>query len=225
MLAYLRAVERGHNIKCLIYMTAGRRHPEFFHNRCYRGLIQAQAASLELPLYVHEMKLVGSRESEGIKGLSGALKRWRFKGVVMGAVYVNEAAEYERALRKTGLTSICPLAGASDEAILKELSRHRIKAVVTAVNNKHRLKKWLGRIFRRDLINYINKEGDLTRDDFQTIVLNGLCFGRGIRITGTLSPSLSRDRSQTFLTVKEWKTFPNRALKRQRLPPRRSRSI
>ena len=167
----------------------------------------------------------GSRASEGIKGLSGALKRWKFEGVVMGAVYADEALEYERSLRKTGLRLICPLAGAREDDMLSELSRHRIRAVVTAVNNKRRLKEWLGRIFRRDLINYINKEKGLTRDDFQTIVLNGLCFGRGIRITGGMRPSLSRDRSQTFLTVKEWKTFSKPALKKRQPPPRRSKSI
>ena len=144
-------------------------------------LIEAQAKSLELPLYKLEVSAQASNEEYEAKltDLLLQLKETGISGVAFGDLHLEDIRAYrEKILSPLGMKAIFPLWKWKADEVTKAVFGLGYKAVVTCVDTKRVPPTFVGRNYDSQFVDELPSKVDPCGEngEFHTFVFNGLFF-------------------------------------------------
>ena len=154
--AYKAAEE--HEIVCLVSFKSKRDDSYMFHIPNIE-LAKLQAKSMEIHIIFEESSGIKEKELEDIeKALKVAVKKYKIKGVVSGALASNyQKQRIGTICRKLNLKSIAPLWHIEPEKYLKDLIKNKFKVIITGIAADGLNKDFLGKKIDDDFIEKIKK--------------------------------------------------------------------
>jgi ABC transporter with metal-binding/Fe-S-binding domain ATP-binding protein len=185
-LALYRALQSGHDVKCLVTMIPQRPDSWMFHYPNIQ-LTELFAEASEMPLVKAETK--GEKEKE-LGDLENLLRTIDVDGVVSGAISSQyQKTRVDEICRKLKLKSIAPLWHEDPVKLLNEIISLKFHAIITGVYAHGLDQKWLGRTIDREALNALVElnarfqtsivgEGG----EYETLVLDAPFFRKKIQI-------------------------------------------
>jgi uncharacterized protein (TIGR00290 family) len=152
-----------------------------------RTLLEAQAASLGLPLHVVELPWPCPNEVYEAR-MTEALQQARGVGVeamVFGDLFLQDVRRYrEDALRDTGLVPVFPLWQRPTPTVAQDLLALGVRALITCVDIAQAPKEFAGRWYDEALLAELPDAVDPCGEngEFHTVVVDGPGFSRAIAV-------------------------------------------
>ena len=187
--AYL-AKQEGNELACLITIHSENPDSFMFHTPSIKKT-QKQAKAMEIPLIVQKTK--GEKETELKdleKAIKNAVKEYKIKGVVTGALYSDyQASRIQKICDKLKIKCLNPIWHKNEIEYLKELIKNNFKIIITGVAAYPLDETWLGREIDNSFItdakelqtkHKIHPAGE--GGEFETFVLNCPLFKKGLRV-------------------------------------------
>ncbi|HVG11678.1 MAG TPA: diphthine--ammonia ligase [Flavisolibacter sp.] len=149
-------------------------------------LVEAQAASIGLPLYQAELpsepgSVVYEEEvSRQVKGL----KELGYTTSVFGDIYLEDLKVYRQAqMSQLGMDCLFPLWREAPQAIIEEFLGLGFKAIVVCVDSSRLHPSFCGRLIDIDFINDLPADVDVCGEngEFHSFVFDGPIFKRPVR--------------------------------------------
>ncbi|MGH9171628.1 MAG: ATP-binding protein [Acidimicrobiales bacterium] len=161
-----------------------------------RQLLEAQAASLGLPVHVIELPWPCSNEAyeEIMSAAVAAAVEAGVEHVVFGDLYLEDVRQYrERVLAGTGLSPVFPLWRAPTRELALEMISCGIRAVITCVDPSQAPREIAGRWYDEALIAELPSSVDPCGEngEFHTFVIDGPGFAH--RLGVSLGEIVERD--------------------------------
>ncbi|MBR9705080.1 diphthine--ammonia ligase [Candidatus Pacearchaeota archaeon] len=184
------AKKLGYNVNCLISVYSENLESYMFHTPSIKQ-VEKQAKVMKIPLLV--VKTKGEKEVELNdlkKAISDAIKKYKIKGIVTGAVEsVYQATRVQEICNKLNIECYNPLWQKNQIDILNELIKNRFNVIITGVFAYPLGKADLGKKIDKDFIRdmkilekkfMINPAGE--GGEFESFVLNSPIFIRGLKV-------------------------------------------
>jgi uncharacterized protein (TIGR00290 family) len=152
-----------------------------------RTLLEAQAASLGLPLHVVELPWPCPNDVYEMR-MTEALHHARGVGVeamVFGDLFLQDVRRYrEDALRDTGLVPVFPLWQRPTPTVAQDLLALGVRALITCVDIAQAPKEFAGRWYDEALLAELPDAVDPCGEngEFHTVVVDGPGFSRAIAV-------------------------------------------
>jgi uncharacterized protein (TIGR00290 family) len=152
-----------------------------------RTLLEAQAASLGLPLHVVELPWPCPNEVYEMR-MTEALHHARgvsVEAMVFGDLFLEDVRRYrEDALRDTGLHSVFPLWQRPTPQVARELLDLGVRALITCVDTAQAPRQIAGRWYDEALLDELPDTVDPCGEngEFHTVVVDGPSFSRPIQV-------------------------------------------
>jgi uncharacterized protein (TIGR00290 family) len=177
----------GHRIDALL-TSVNSFHDRVSMHGVRRSLLQAQAASLNIPLHTIELpEMPGMVEYESImtKQLED-LKGQGFTHSVFGDIFLEDLRTWrENNLEKMGLRAVFPLWNIPTSQLMEEFLDLGFKAIVVCVNDRYLDKSFCGRLidgsFVRDLPPGVDVCGE--NGEYHSFVFDGPVFNYPVPFT------------------------------------------
>lgn len=153
-----------------------------------RGLLQAQAASLGIPLATIELpEQPGMMEYETILNQKvKELKQGGFAHAIFGDIFLEDLRKYrEDKLKEVGITPVFPLWKMDTRQLIHEFTGLGFQSIVVCVNEKYVDKSFCGRIIDEQFIEDLPASVDACGEngEFHTFVFDGPIFQKPIPFT------------------------------------------
>lgn len=153
-----------------------------------RELLQAQAASLGIPLTTIELpEQPGMNEYEAILNRKvNELKQEGFEYTIFGDIFLEDLRQYrENKLKEVGITALFPLWKMDTRQLINEFMELGFKTIVVCVNEKYLDKSFCGRIIDEQFIKDLPANVDVCGEngEFHTFVFDGPIFQTPITFT------------------------------------------
>jgi len=185
-----KAIQKGHEISCLISLISENEESFMFHTPNIH-LTDLQASALEIPLIQQTTKGEKETELEDLTiAIASAKKKYNIEGIVTGAIEsVYQAARIQKICDELDLWCFNPLWQADQLEHLGEIVDAGFKVIISAVLAEPFTKKWLGKEIDHKTIkeleklhhsHKINPAGE--GGEFETFVLDGPLFKKKIEI-------------------------------------------
>ena len=144
---------KKNELKCLITLKSVNPESYMFHIPNIE-LVKLQAKSMKIPLIFK--KTLGVKEEE-LKDLENAIKiaikRYKIKGLVSGAIESNYQKErIENICKKLNIKSITPLWHINREQYWNDLLNDKFEIIISSVSAEGLDKNWLGKKINKNLI-------------------------------------------------------------------------
>jgi uncharacterized protein (TIGR00290 family) len=151
-----------------------------------RELLEAQAASIGLPLYTIEVpEMPGmSVYEEAVHGVHQQLKEQGFTHGVFGDIFLEDLKTYrENLLAKDGLQCIFPLWKKDGNVLLQEFFSLGFQSVVVCTNSAQLNDGFCGRLLNNSFLNDLPANVDRCGEngEYHSFVFDGPLFSRAIR--------------------------------------------
>ncbi|WP_456273018.1 Dph6-related ATP pyrophosphatase [Bacillus sp. AK031] len=149
------------------------------------SLLKKQAEALGLPLFPVMMK-AGASNEEYENSMKAALKSLEAQGistVAFGDIFLEDIRAFrEEQMKKSALTSVFPLWGASTNELSREFIEKGYKAVLVCVDGSQLDPSFLGREYNEDLLRDLPSGVDPCGEngEFHTFVYDGPLFARKV---------------------------------------------
>ena len=177
---------KENEIACLIAFKSKRDDSYMFHIPNVH-LVELQAKSMNIPLISVESSGIKEKELKDIKNaLSTAIKKYKIRGVVSGALASNYQKErIDKICLDLGIKSIAPLWHIEPKKYLQELIKHNFKVIITGIAADGLTKDFLGSGIDNNFIKKIEKlnihlggEGG----EYESLVLDCPLFKKKLKI-------------------------------------------
>ena len=208
-LAVQCAIKNGFKVESLIYLDGGGFHPLFFNDFKKASLVKLHARLMGIPLAIIKppASFDSKREETASRLIAGFCYKKKVKKVYCGATAEDDnTLRFKKAAAGYGLALGTPLIKLDFIGVLRECLKSGVKALITGVEKKKNLKKWLGKLINPELIDYIRYRqeaaGFVDGNDFQTVVLNSPLFDKEIK---PVNFSKLESRDQYFLEITKYK--------------------
>ncbi len=182
---YKTMLSNKYNIQCLL-TNINAVHDRVSMHGVRRSLMEAQAASLGLPLVTVELPEEPSMLEYEMMMLEkvSALKTSGCSKAVFGDIFLEDLKIYrEQKLKEAGIECIFPLWKINTTALIKEFIDNGFKAVVVCVNEQYLDKSFCGRIIDEAFINDLPSNVDVCGEngEFHSFVFDGPIFKQSIQ--------------------------------------------
>ena len=189
--ALCKALQKGHEVACLITIKSKRIDSYMFHIPNIE-FAKLQSEALEIPVVYMNSSGVKEKELEDLKkAMEIAKKKYNVEGIVSGALASKyQSSRIKKLCDELDLISINPLWGINQEEYLRDLIKERFKVIITGIAADGLNKKWLGRkidnnciedlkiIYEKNKIHLAAEGGE-----YETFVLDCPLFKKKIKIT------------------------------------------
>ncbi len=188
--AMYKAIEKGHEVVCLITLESENPHSWMFHTPNVR-LVNAQAACLDIPLLKITTKGEKEKELEDLeKAIARAKQKYRLDGIVTGALYSKyQWTRIDKICRDHELTGIAPIWHYDQEKLLRDLVKDKFEVVISAIACDGMTKEWIGKELDEELIEklvLLNKKVGINvageGGEYESLVLDCPMFKKKINI-------------------------------------------
>ena len=153
--ALLRAMESGEYEIAALLTTVNRTTRRSTMHGIPLPLLQAQAASIGIPLYVVDLTPEGDMEDYGA-AMSQAVEHFKAQGVthfIFGDIFLHDVRKYrEQRLAPHGIGVVEPLWGKSSEEVMRDFLASGLKTVVVTTMEEVLGADAVGREIDRDFI-------------------------------------------------------------------------
>lgn len=152
-----------------------------------RVLLQAQADSLGLPLYVVDLPWPCTNEvyEERMRAAVDVAARSGVQYMVFGDLFLEDVRAYrERSLAGTGLSALFPLWGRDTTELAREITTRGLSAVITCVDPTQAPSDLAGRWYDDALLSALPAGVDPCGEngEFHTFVVNGPGFSHALSV-------------------------------------------
>lgn len=185
-LALHKALQSGVRIDALL-TSVNAAHNRVSMHGVRRALLEAQVASLHLPLHTIELpEQPGMEEYE--TEMSKALNRLKSEGFtqgIYGDIFLEDLKAYrEEQLARHGLKGLFPLWKQDSEGLMKEFLAAGFKAVVVCVNEKYLHRSFCGRLLDESFVTDLPAGVDACGEngEYHSFVFDGPIFQRPIAV-------------------------------------------
>lgn len=164
-----------------LFTTVNREFDRVAMHGVRRSLLEAQAASIGLPLQTIPIPHPCPNE-EYEAAMSAFVARAKAGGVThfaFGDLFLEDIRRYrEQKLAGTGIEPLFPLWGEATRALAQEMVAHGLRAAITCVDPKQAPREWAGRMFDGELLAAMPEGVDPCgeRGEFHTFVCDGPMF-------------------------------------------------
>ena len=181
---------RKHELVCLISLKSKRDDSYMFHIPNI-DLVKDIAESTGLPLVFIESSGIKEKELRDLeKAIKKAVKEYKIKGIVSGAIKSNYQKErVDNICKKLKLKSIAPLWHIDEEIYMGDLIKDKFKVIITAIAAEGLNKDFLGKTIDKKTIEKlkkINKKNNMhisgEGGEFETLVLDCPLYKKRIEI-------------------------------------------
>lgn len=181
---------KKHELVCLISIKSKRDDSYMFHTPNIE-LVKDIAKSIGLPLIFAESSGIKEKELEDLeKAIKKAIKKYKIKGIVSGAIKSNYQKErVDKICKKLGLKSLAPLWHVDEEEYMNDLIKNKFKVIISAIAAEGLNKDFLGKTIDRKIIEKlkeINKKNGVhisgEGGEFETLVLDCPLYKKRIKI-------------------------------------------
>ena len=187
--AYFAKLE-GYTLGCLISIFSLNKDSFMFHTPSIER-VREQASVMNIPLIVVRTK--GEKENELLdleKAIKIAIKKYKIKGVVSGAVEsVYQASRIQKICNKLKIECFNPLWQKNQLELLNDLIKNKFEVIITGVFAEGLDKNWLGKKIDNKFIKDIkrlNEEYGISISgeggETESFVLNCPLFKRKLKI-------------------------------------------
>lgn len=151
-----------------------------------RELIEAQAASIGLPLYTIEVPEMPGMTvyEEAVRVMHQRLKSEGFTHGVFGDIFLEDLKTYREALlAKDGLQCLFPLWKKESDALMNEFMALNFQSVVVCINNAQLDKGFCGRLLNEQFISDLPQGVDPCGEngEYHSFVFDGPIFTKRLR--------------------------------------------
>jgi ABC transporter with metal-binding/Fe-S-binding domain ATP-binding protein len=185
-----KALNLGHNIKCLITIIS--KNPEsYMYHVPNIELTELHSESMEIPIIIRQTDGVKEEELIDLKiALQTAKEKYNIKGIVSGAIYSNyQRQRIEKICNELGLVSLVPLWKQLPKDMLLEMVDNGFVLIMSAVAAGGLGPEWLGKQIDRDAIIKLSKLHETCYvctggegGEFETFVIDAPIFKKRLEI-------------------------------------------
>jgi len=205
-LALHKALEKGHEIVCLLSILPETTDSFMFHKPDLR-LLKQQTKELDIPLIIQKSKGEEDKELEDLKKLIKKVRK-KIDGICVGGIASSyQGNRVKKICSELGLKFYAPLWDYSAEQLWKELLDNKFKVIMTKIACEGISKEFLGKIIDWESFEKLKKlsekfKFDLTGEggDFETAVLFMPEFKKEIKISFDVK---SEGSYRHFLSIKK----------------------
>jgi len=183
-LALYKARQQGLPIEALVTTVNTTANRISMHG-VRRELLEAQAASIGLPLYTIELpEMPGMKVyEEAVHQLHQQLKQEGFTHGVFGDIFLEDLKTYrENLLMKDGLQCIFPLWGKSGEVLMNEFFYFGFQSIVVCTNSAQLNESFCGRLLNEAFVNNLPPTVDSCGEngEYHSFVFDGPIFSKPV---------------------------------------------
>jgi len=175
----------AYNIHCLL-TNINSVHNRLSMHGVRRSLMEAQAASIGLPLVTVELPEAPSMQDYEMIMLekTKALKAAGCSQAIFGDIFLEDLKAYrEQKLKEAGITCIFPLWKIDTAVLIKEFISLGFKAVIVCVNEQYLDKSFCGRLIDTSFVNDLPANVDVCGEngEFHSFVFDGPVFKQPVQ--------------------------------------------
>jgi diphthine-ammonia ligase len=189
--ALYKAINEGHEVKCILYMDSENPDSWMFHTPNVH-LVEKQALCVGIPFL---KKITKGKKEDELGDLNELIKeakdKYRIEGIVSGAVH--SSYQWKRIDKICGdleLVSVAPLWGMDQEELVREIISNGFEVIIQAIAAGGLDESWLGRKLDldalKDLIDLDKKQGINVAGEggeYESLVLNCPLFDKKLIIS------------------------------------------
>jgi len=174
-----------YNIQCLL-TNINSVHGRVSMHGVRRSLMEAQAASIGLPLFTVELPEEPSMQEYEMMMLDkiNTLKASGCNTAIFGDIFLEDLKIYrEQKLKEAGIECIFPLWKINTTELIKEFMSLGFKAIVVCVNETYLDKRFCGRLIDASFINDLPSNVDVCGEngEFHSFVFEGPIFKQPVK--------------------------------------------
>lgn len=174
-----------YNIQCLL-TNINSVHDRVSMHGVRRSLMEAQAASVGLPLVTVELPEAPSMEDyeEIMFNKVKALKDTGCSKAIFGDIFLEDLKVYrEKKLKEAGIDCVFPLWKIDTAELVKEFISLGFKAIVVCVNEQYLDKRFCGRLIDASFVNDLPSNIDVCGEngEFHSFVFDGPIFKQPVQ--------------------------------------------
>lgn len=183
-MALHKVQQQGINVKALVTSVNTATNRISMHG-VRRELLEAQAASIDLPLYTVELPEMPDMKTyeEAVRQMHRRLAAEGFTHAVFGDIFLEDLKAYrEELLFEDGLECLFPLWKRDAKALMKSFAAEGFQAVIVCVNSAVLDKSFCGRLLDEAFVIDLpaNVDGCGENGEYHSFVFDGPVFSRPI---------------------------------------------
>lgn len=169
-----------YSIDCLL-TSVNAAHDRISMHGVRRSLLEAQAASIGLPLQTIELpEQPGMQEYEqAMRGRVTALQQEGYTHAVFGDIFLEDLKRYrEQQLQQLDLQAVFPLWQISTQELMQEFLSLGFKAIIVCINEQYLDKSFCGRLIDETLVRDLPPNVDVCGEngEYHSFVFDGPVF-------------------------------------------------
>jgi len=217
-MAYYKAREDGHEVKCLISLISDNPTSYMFHVANIH-ITELSSEVLGIPLLRKVTKGIKEEELEDLANVLRDLKNEGIEGIYSGALHsVYQKSRIDSICSETGLKSYAPLWHRDPEEYMREIIDLGFEVIVTSVSAEGLDRSWLGKKIDLPVLDEIidlNKRYGVHMafegGEAETLVLDGPIFKKKIKI---VESEVIWERDSGYFLIKEAELEDKKSLNR-----------
>jgi uncharacterized protein (TIGR00290 family) len=171
-----------------LFTTVNREFDRVAMHGVRRSLLEAQAASVGLPLFVIPIPYPCPNEAYEA-AMAEFVAQARSRGTThfaFGDLFLEDVRRYRvEKLAGTGVEPLFPLWGLPTRGLAREMVDQGLRAYLCCVDPKQAPREWAGQLFDRDFVDALPEGIDpcAERGEFHTFAFDGPMFARPVSVT------------------------------------------